>query len=333
MAKLTDKHEKPPIAPIARYTDGTYRMPDKALNGGKPWYLYRVKNKDSWVSIASDDGWNNTWDFIKANLNTLDPKEVNWYLREYIGCSELSKDQCNYSFKNATPGFIWTRTPLATKHLVNMPNLVVNALSFPGVKIYGNSEERVAMRQFFNFRLNGYCLEPWMLDKARQAVAGGLLGVVHNPKIKADGVYYPHVNMLHLKSSANSLENNALIVHESVHIALDICRTSTISKAVSEGLAYVAQCVYYQLRNSNKELSGDADEALIFTHANAIATDLISNGIVSLSKGKSVDRYNISADQAGELIAAINGSTRYSGSKSENADDYDGIRDRYGDWF
>ena len=332
MAKLTDKHEKPPTLPISKYTDGTYRMPDKALNDGKPWYLYRVKQNDSWTSIASADGWNNAWDFIKANLSTLDPKEVNWYLREYIGCTELSKDQCNYSFKNASPGLIWTRTPLATKHLVNMPNLVVNALSFPGVKIYGDSEHREPMRQFFNFKLSGYALEPWMLDKAKQAVAGGLLGVVHNPKIKADGVYYPHVNMLHLKSSANSLTNNALIVHESVHIALDISRTSSISKSVSEGLAYVAQCVYYQLRNSNKELTGEADEALIFTHANAIATDLISAAIVSLSNGKPVARYTIPSDQAGELIAAINGSTRYSGASDETVG-YDGVKDRYGDWF
>lgn len=310
MARLTEKHEKPPTLPIARYVDGTYRMPDKALNGGKPWYLYRVKNADNWVSIASADGWSNAWDFIKANLNTLDPREVNWYLREYLGCTELSKDQCNYSFKNATPGLIWTRTPLATRHLVNMPALVVNALSFPSVKLFSGTSARFSIKPFFNFRLQGYSLEPWMLDKARQAVASGLLGVVHNPKIKADGVYYPHVNMMHLKSSANSPANNALIVHECVHVALDINRTSSISKAVSEGLAYVAQCVYYQLCHSSKELSGEADEALIFNAANAIATDLISAGIVSLSESKPIARFTIAEDLAGELIAAIHGSTR-----------------------
>lgn len=331
MAKLEEKYEKRPSFPITKHGDGTYRMPSMALNDGKPWYLYRVQKGDSWVSVSSADGWSNAWDFIHANLNTRDPLEVNWYLREYIGCQELSNDQHNYSFTGAKNGLIWTRTPLATKHLVNMPGMVVNALMFKPIEVIVDGRlVHHPGRSFFNFQLNGYCLEPWMLEKARGAVAGGLVGVVHNSKLNADGVYYPGCNMMHFKSTSNSTENKGLMVHECVHLALDITRATGISRAVSEGLAYIAQCVYCQLYSSSMP-SGEADEALIFSEANDIAVNIIDQAMKALMRNDQPGRYRVPAESAGSLISAITSSGRYRNSEHQHMDEYDGVRDRHGE--
>lgn len=72
--------------------------------GGVP---YKVKTNDDWGSVARAHGIN-TQELIQFNFCTLDPAEVNWYLRENVGCRHETHDHKNYMFtSDAQPGIIY----------------------------------------------------------------------------------------------------------------------------------------------------------------------------------------------------------------------------------
>ncbi|MDP3410078.1 LysM peptidoglycan-binding domain-containing protein [Bosea sp. (in: a-proteobacteria)] len=75
-----------------------YRPP-----GGRP---YRVQLGDNWGSIA-DKHHVPVMDLIRFNFRTTKPEEINYYLRHNVGCTEVSPDGKNYSFRNASPGIIY----------------------------------------------------------------------------------------------------------------------------------------------------------------------------------------------------------------------------------
>jgi hypothetical protein len=90
-----------PATPVSK----TYRPP-----GGVP---YKVKDGDSWVSLAREKGLS-PWALIRYNYPDLPPdksraaKEVNWYLENLVGCTKLTADQKNYCFSStAAPGYIY----------------------------------------------------------------------------------------------------------------------------------------------------------------------------------------------------------------------------------
>ncbi len=61
---------------------------------------HRVQTGESFVSLASKYGFSDPWDIIRFNYGTKDPEEVNWYLRELVGCTK-TKDGMNYSFDSS----------------------------------------------------------------------------------------------------------------------------------------------------------------------------------------------------------------------------------------
>jgi hypothetical protein len=92
---------RPPASPIAR----DYRP----ASGQR----YKVKDDDSWVTLARDKGMS-PWELIRYNYPGLPSneqqaaREVNWYLQEYVGCAKLTADRTNYCFSSAAnPGQIW----------------------------------------------------------------------------------------------------------------------------------------------------------------------------------------------------------------------------------
>ncbi|MEO8128349.1 MAG: hypothetical protein ABI822_14710 [Bryobacteraceae bacterium] len=323
MAKVKDQYERPPVVPIARYVDGTYRMPSIALNGGKPWYLYRVKDNDSWVSLATADGAANPWDLIEPNFGTRSPEEVNWYLREYLGCNLVTPDEHNYRFSlSAKPGLIWTRTPLATKHIENLPQVVLGALNFS--KFDSN---------VFDFRIRLWSFEPWVFHRVRDYVRKGLIRVRHVPGATFDGKYVSPENTLYLKSLASSANNRSLMVHECVHAGLDFQgHKDAMKKAHSEALAYVAQCVYYQFADPGNELKGEPDEALIFQYANEAADEIIDKVGFRQANKLPHEKCTVSSSVAGNLLNAIDASKLYANSLHESTE-HDGIPDEYGDHY
>lgn len=101
MATILPSCIKKPAAPV-----------DKAFTpaGG---ISYKVKDGDSWVSLAASKGVD-PWALIRFNYPNLPASnreaalEVNWYLQEYVGCTRLTADHKNYCFSSAaTPGKIF----------------------------------------------------------------------------------------------------------------------------------------------------------------------------------------------------------------------------------
>ena len=42
------------------------------------------------------------WDLIEFNFQTRNPREINWYLRNYLGCKQTTADGKNYVFRGAS---------------------------------------------------------------------------------------------------------------------------------------------------------------------------------------------------------------------------------------
>lgn len=75
---------------------------------------YRVRNGESWVTIARQHRMS-PWQLIELNFKTDDPQEVNWYLREYVGCSRETRDGRNYMFSSSDkPGIVHVPAPKPT---------------------------------------------------------------------------------------------------------------------------------------------------------------------------------------------------------------------------
>ena len=88
----------------------------------RPWiqppdsYRYKVKDRDTWHTLAAEYQyfqWFTTYDLIWVNFR-LSPTElfyteqVNWYLREYVGCRHSLDGGRNWAFTNdADPGYIF----------------------------------------------------------------------------------------------------------------------------------------------------------------------------------------------------------------------------------
>jgi hypothetical protein len=81
---------KPPARPVHQY--GLW----PPLNS-KP---YTVLDTDDWWKVAKSHNMD-VWDLIDFNFKTRVPEEVNWYLRELVGCMVPSLDKNNYSFRGA----------------------------------------------------------------------------------------------------------------------------------------------------------------------------------------------------------------------------------------
>jgi hypothetical protein len=79
---------------------------------------YRIKDGDNWWNVAAAVGME-VWELIEFNYKTRDPAEVNWYLKNYVGCVLLTQDGKNYRFtSSATPGIIYVpSTPKPPKML------------------------------------------------------------------------------------------------------------------------------------------------------------------------------------------------------------------------
>jgi hypothetical protein len=81
--------------------------------GPEGWFRYKVRYGDNWWSVANKDGWSDPMDLIEYNFKTRNPKEVNWYLRNFVGCKYATQDGKNHVFSdNLNPGYIYTAKKL-----------------------------------------------------------------------------------------------------------------------------------------------------------------------------------------------------------------------------
>ena len=90
--------------------------------GPQGWFRYKVRYGDNWWSIASKDGWADPFDLIEYNFKTRKPKEINWYLRNFVGCTHATSDGFNHVFTdNLTPGYIYTIHKLQENEVPPVP--------------------------------------------------------------------------------------------------------------------------------------------------------------------------------------------------------------------
>src|SRR6266849_976083 len=82
---------KPPLNPVHKRVPSEWPPKD-----GRE---YRVLDTDDWWKIAAREHID-PWALIIFNFDTTVPEEVNWYLRELVGCRH-TKDRWNYTFLNA----------------------------------------------------------------------------------------------------------------------------------------------------------------------------------------------------------------------------------------
>lgn len=195
---------------------------------------HRVRTHDSFVSIARDYGIADPWHLIEYNFNTRNPREVNYYLKFYVGCTE-SNDGKNYSFRDwDSPGEIhippsnWTPSKQE-----RMKRMVTSALAnYPANRI--------------SFHRSGRSISSRSLATVANLVIDGEIGIVHDSSIALGSAEYDSdLDNFHFNfETAESSTRKALIVHEAVHAYLDYMSDGTILVGESEALAYVAQCVY-----------------------------------------------------------------------------------------
>jgi hypothetical protein len=82
--------------------------------------VYKVQTGDSWTTVARDHGLDPPA-LIFANFRTVNPAEVNWYLRHYVGCTHPSPDGHNWRFDSSDrPGLISIPTTGAVHFRVPM---------------------------------------------------------------------------------------------------------------------------------------------------------------------------------------------------------------------
>lgn len=87
---------------------------------------YRVQTDDSWWTLAeraeAKHARMSANDLCFFNFKTRKPTEINWYLRNKVGCTEVTKDGKNYVFSNsANPGVIYLPQAPVEKGAVEYP--------------------------------------------------------------------------------------------------------------------------------------------------------------------------------------------------------------------
>ncbi|MDQ4120957.1 MAG: hypothetical protein M3209_05885 [Acidobacteriota bacterium] len=67
---------------------------------------YKVQASDTWVTVARKYGMKPK-ELIYYNFHTNNTDEVNYYLREFVGCRVSTDGGRNWAFKDAAPGIIY----------------------------------------------------------------------------------------------------------------------------------------------------------------------------------------------------------------------------------
>lgn len=82
--------------------------------GGRP---YQIKDGDDWHTVARQFKVE-VGDLLEFNFKTRNPDEVNWYLRQKVGCRKPTRDGKNWMFSSdARPGVIYV--PRAVGRIVH----------------------------------------------------------------------------------------------------------------------------------------------------------------------------------------------------------------------
>jgi hypothetical protein len=195
---------------------------------------HKVSTGDDWWKLAAKFGRSDPWDIIEYNFRTRNPREVNFYLEFYVGCTKPSADGSNYRFDSTDdPGYIY-----------------IPPFSW-------TPSEDLALRQMVAFALTGGLLARLSVHHKGQTITGtslaaigvkvlrGEIHVVVDPSLSRNEAEYDSGSDTFLLGFRRATTTKkALIVHEAVHAALDNRGASGMKIKHSEALGHVVQCYY-----------------------------------------------------------------------------------------
>jgi len=217
---------------------------------------HNVKDGDNWWSLQKLYGRSNAWDLIVYNFDTNDSNEVNWYLKNKIGCKLVTADGKNYRFSSiAKPGIIYIPPAnwapgKAGSETDSLPPDSTSPLSEDdlGAKMLVLATLMGGDFPNFKFALPG----GYEISRVRLRT---LIALISSEKIKVrlggsqngPAKYFPKENVLNVPYGLTfDAEGKALMIHELVHALLDVdgSRTGNMADKHSEAAAYIAQMAY-----------------------------------------------------------------------------------------
>lgn len=220
-----------------------------------PKHAHRVKDGDNWWSLQSQYGFADVWDLIRFNFGTEKPSEVNWCLKHFVGCVKETKDKKNFCFSSkANPGVIYIpaknvksggggggtcdESPLDPAEQARMDSLAVRSV---------NSALTMPAIGWLTIPWEGFTLTPADLQKVRTFVANDWIHVRYQHSLCGRAEYNVDDDTIYLGQGfapCTNLQQQALVVHECVHAAMDIKNPHGLANVHSEGVAYVAQMMF-----------------------------------------------------------------------------------------
>ena len=206
---------------------------------------------DDWWTLQPLLQTEDPWDLIFFNFKTYDPDEVNWYLYEKVGCRKTSPNGRNYRFDSGEPYKALTiylpqwdfRGPGPKQKEAEAATLAVL---------------REAIASNLTYTVGGVSLRPGDLVGVSDAIEFGKIKLLHRPRLGHMAVYDSVRNRIGIPfASKPSVHDQALIVHECVHAAMDI-RKVKLTAIESEIMAYVAQALF--LRRSGLDIGNSTPD-------------------------------------------------------------------------
>jgi hypothetical protein len=285
---------------------------------------YAVKTGDSWFTLAQRVKMN-AWDLIRYNYPGLPAdvqaaaREVNWYLREYVGCTRVTANGQNYEFSTSdTPGKVWlpTGTP---------PAVALSPDEVARQQVLAALRDPAVGRM--NFGVGRVFIIAYDYERVAKAIESGAITVHVDSSLAAHMAQYSPGRGPTALDKPNSFaippggSSQSLLIHEATHAIFDIQSRASYT-AESEGTAYIAQMLFNRLKygaSSRHIVSQDPAHVVswiawqtIFDQASLLAEMLTK-----------VSPPYVTEDQAKMLYWAVSNTLTYIAQGSNTS--YDGV--------
>lgn len=234
---------------------------------------YRVRDGDNWWTLQKSFGLRDPWDLIRYNFETENPAEVNWYLREYVGCTKVTADGKNYCFSSsATPGLLYlprrnTKRGIGSGTGVSPAEQATNDGAARKKVRWALAQSKVLQHVHFTF--GGVQVTHSDFDRVLRLIDEDQIYVVHYPEYGNDASYDSGTDTFYIGDVASAPSEGAdLIIHEATHAAFD-ARGVAILDVSSEAVGYIAQMLFRIVREPKlgPPYSDDPESRAVFLPA------------------------------------------------------------------
>ncbi len=214
-----------------------------------PWppldadFAREVSLQDNWASLTAQASRSDPWDIIKFNFDTTDPREVNWYLANWVGCTVVSADGKNLRFGT---------TQIGKKLVIYIPRPGWYPGSSPDSGAVQAVLSIIHSQQAYKiaFNLDGMAIARSEFEVVFNNIIGKNLGARVVPQLPVTVQYraFPRdglpADIFALRApSFPTLLAQSLLIHEATH-ALDDIQKRNASRNKREAKAFIAQLLF-----------------------------------------------------------------------------------------